>query len=47
MWESDYPHITSTYPNSWQHVERTIVGLPDEDRKKLLYENCVSLYDLD
>jgi uncharacterized protein len=47
MWESDYPHITSTYPNSWEHVERAIVGVPDDERQKLLYGNALRLYGLD
>jgi predicted TIM-barrel fold metal-dependent hydrolase len=46
MWESDYPHIASTYPESWSFVERTLDGVPDEDRKKLQYENAVRVYRL-
>lgn len=47
MWESDYPHITSTYPHSWQHVEETTGGLPDGERRKLLYANALRLYNLE
>ena len=46
MWQSDYPHTTSTYPDSWQYVERTVGGLPDEDRRKMLYENAMRVYQL-
>lgn len=46
MWESDYPHITSTYPNSWEHVERSLTGVPEADRPKLLYQNMMRLYSL-
>jgi predicted TIM-barrel fold metal-dependent hydrolase len=46
MWESDYPHITSTYPNSWEHVERSLTGVPEDERKKLLYGNLMRLYKL-
>jgi predicted TIM-barrel fold metal-dependent hydrolase len=46
MWESDYPHITSTYPNSWEHVERSLKGVPEDERKKLLYGNMMRLYRL-
>ena len=46
MWEADYPHSTSTYPESWAFVERSLQGVPEEDRKKLLYENAVRLYRL-
>jgi predicted TIM-barrel fold metal-dependent hydrolase len=46
MWESDYPHITSTYPNSRQYAARLVEGIPEQDRRKLLYENVIKLYDL-
>lgn len=44
MWESDYPHIASTYPESWKFVERTLGGVPGEERRRLLYENARKLY---
>ncbi len=46
MWESDYPHVTSTYPRSWEFVERTLAGVAQEERKKILYGNAVRLYKL-
>lgn len=46
MWESDYPHITSTYPRSREHVERTVSGVPPAEREKLLYKNALRLYGL-
>jgi len=46
MWESDYPHITSTYPCSRESVQRTTGSLPDDECKKLLYENAARLYRL-
>lgn len=46
MWESDFPHTTSTYPKSWEYVERTLAGVPDDERKKLLYENAMRVYRL-
>jgi predicted TIM-barrel fold metal-dependent hydrolase len=46
MWESDYPHIASTYPRSWSFVEGTLVGVPESERKKMLYENALKLYGL-
>jgi len=46
MWESDLPHITTTYPESWTYVERSLAGLPQDDREKLLYRNLMSLYKL-
>jgi predicted TIM-barrel fold metal-dependent hydrolase len=46
MWESDLPHITTTYPDSWEYVERSVEGLPREDREQLLYRNLMRLYHL-
>jgi len=46
MWESDYPHIVSTYPESWKAVERCVAGVPEIEQKKMLYENAVRLYRL-
>jgi predicted TIM-barrel fold metal-dependent hydrolase len=44
MWESDFPHVASFYPRSWQSVERVLEGVPLDDRRKLLYENAVRVY---
>jgi predicted TIM-barrel fold metal-dependent hydrolase len=44
MWESDFPHITAYYPDSWTAVDRVLQGVPEEDRTKLLYENALRVY---
>jgi predicted TIM-barrel fold metal-dependent hydrolase len=46
MWESDYPHITSTYPKSREHIARTTDHLPENERNQLLYGNAMKLYKL-
>jgi len=46
MWESDYPHSTSTYPESWEFVNRTLAGVPEDEKKQLLYGNAVRVYGL-
>jgi predicted TIM-barrel fold metal-dependent hydrolase len=46
MWESDYPHSTSTYPESWKFVERTLKGVPQDERNQLLYGNAMRIYKL-
>jgi predicted TIM-barrel fold metal-dependent hydrolase len=46
MWESDYPHIASTYPKSWNFVDQTLTGVPEAERKKMLYQNALELYGL-
>ncbi len=44
MWESDYPHIASTYPYSWKFIKRTLKGVPEDESQKLLYGNALKLY---
>jgi predicted TIM-barrel fold metal-dependent hydrolase len=46
LWESDYPHSTSTFPESWKFVERTLQGVPKDEQDKMLYGNAVKLYKL-
>jgi predicted TIM-barrel fold metal-dependent hydrolase len=46
MWESDLPHITTTYPESWTYVEHSVAGLPQDAREKVLYRNMMNLYKL-
>ena len=46
LWESDFPHITSTYPNSWSAVEHSLGGVAQADREKLLFRNAARLYRL-
>jgi len=46
MWESDYPHIASTYPESWKFVERSLRSIPEQEREKMLYRNAQALYRL-
>ena len=46
LWESDFPHITSTYPNSWDAVEHSLAGVSAADREKILFRNAARLYRL-
>jgi predicted TIM-barrel fold metal-dependent hydrolase len=47
MWASDYPHGTSTFPESWELVDETTAGIPATDREDLLFRNVRRLYHLD
>ncbi|HEY7316479.1 MAG TPA: amidohydrolase family protein [Candidatus Binatia bacterium] len=46
LWESDFPHITSTYPNSWDAVEHSLAGVSNAEREKILFRNAARLYKL-
>jgi uncharacterized protein len=47
MWETDFPHNTSTYPDSWKAVERVLERVPNEERQLILWQNAAQLYGLD
>jgi predicted TIM-barrel fold metal-dependent hydrolase len=47
MWESDFPHVASFYPRSWDSVERVLEGVSPDDRRKVLYENALCVYQLE
>ena len=44
MWESDYPHSTSTWPESWDFVNRALAGVPQDERDQMIYKNALALY---
>jgi predicted TIM-barrel fold metal-dependent hydrolase len=47
MWESDFPHNTSTYPESWKMVERVLGSVPADEREPILWRNAARLYGID
>ena len=44
LWGNDYPHDEGTFPHSHEAIERTFVGVSEEDKKKILFENAVRFY---
>jgi len=42
MWESDYPHVSSSYPKSWESAR--LEGVPEAEQHKLRYQNAMRLY---
>src|SRR5262245_438447 len=47
MWGNDYPHHEGTWPHSAQAIERTMSGLGDEARAKILGLNAARLFKFD
>ena len=43
MW-STYPHQASTFPNTQEFIAREFQGVPEEDKRKIVYENAAKLY---
>jgi predicted TIM-barrel fold metal-dependent hydrolase len=46
MFETDFPHPTSLWPNPLDHVKETMNGLRPETRRRILGENGKKLYRL-
>ena len=44
MWGSDYPHDEGTFPHSQEVIEKTFKDIPEEDKRKIVYENAAKLY---
>jgi predicted TIM-barrel fold metal-dependent hydrolase len=47
MWSTDYPHSGSDWPDSRITLERVFRGVPQDEVKKMLHDNCKALYHLD
>jgi predicted TIM-barrel fold metal-dependent hydrolase len=46
MWGSDYPHFDSTFPKSREAIERNFEGVPESEKRQILGENMVRVYNL-
>ena len=46
MWESDFPHPTSIWPNSSRYIEGSLGDVSPEDREKILAGNAKRVYRL-
>ena len=46
MWASDYPHSETTWPNSKALTDEWFTPFGDEEKAKILWKNCATLYGL-
>ena len=46
LWSNDYPHQSSTWPNSLDTIATDFKGISNEDKRKILHENCVKIYEI-
>jgi len=47
MFETDYPHPTCLYPDIQASVAKSLDGLDDASKRKILYENACRVYQLE
>jgi predicted TIM-barrel fold metal-dependent hydrolase len=47
IYETDFPHPTTTWPNSKRLREQALAGVPPEEQQLMLMENAIKLYQLD
>ncbi|ELB89601.1 hydrolase, partial [Rhodococcus wratislaviensis IFP 2016] len=45
MWECDYPHSDSNWPNSRQYTTKLLQDVPDGDAHKIVELNARRLYN--
>ncbi len=43
-WGNDYPHLEGTWPHSAEAIERTVGGLTDHQRARVLGLNAARLF---
>jgi predicted TIM-barrel fold metal-dependent hydrolase len=46
MWASDYPHSETTWPNSKALTDDWFTQYGDDDKAKILWQNCARVYGL-
>jgi predicted TIM-barrel fold metal-dependent hydrolase len=47
MWSTDYPHTGTDWPNSRVTIDRVFAGVPADQVRRMLHDNCKALYGLD
>jgi predicted TIM-barrel fold metal-dependent hydrolase len=47
LWGNDYPHHDSIWPHSIEILDRILARVPDDERRKLVWDNVIRLYDID
>ena len=40
IWSSDFPHAGADWPNSVKNIEKNLMGVPKDEVKKILTDNC-------
>ena len=46
MWSTDYPHHGADWPYSRKVIDEMFLGVPADERERIVAKNCVELYGL-
>jgi predicted TIM-barrel fold metal-dependent hydrolase len=46
LWESDYPHTDTSWPNSRATVEKHLGRLPEDEQRKIAFDNAQRIFRL-
>jgi len=46
LWETDFPHPTSLWPETWDYTERSLEGVPANEQRMILAENAQRCYHI-
>jgi predicted TIM-barrel fold metal-dependent hydrolase len=47
LWEADFPHPTSTYPDSRRMIRECLADVPVDEQVKMLQDNAARLFQID
>jgi hypothetical protein len=45
--EADYPHMSGTWPHTYDYLSEAMAGVPDEDVYKIARGNAITMLDLE
>ena len=46
LWSSDYPHSDTTWPHSRENIDKHFKEAPDEDKRKIVFDNAARVYGI-
>jgi predicted TIM-barrel fold metal-dependent hydrolase len=46
IWGTDFAHAASEFPNSMKVMEADFAGVPENEKRAMLVDNCVRYFQL-
>jgi predicted TIM-barrel fold metal-dependent hydrolase len=47
IWGTDFAHAASEFPNSQKYVAEDFAGVPENEKRAMIVDNCVKYFRLD